>query len=128
MTDIVSVQTLMDDRRNLVVKCTNLSDGTGETNVRKVDVSTLSPPNPTTHMKLWWCQYDITGMSVRLQWEGTPNADILVLGGFGSEMEFGEFGGIWNNASGGTGNVSLTTVGADPGDSYTLVLHFKKGI
>ena len=127
MTDVVSVQKLLDDRRNLIVKLTNLSDGTGETNVRKIDVSTLNPPNPGAHLKLWECQYDIRNMGVRLQWEGAPNADILVLGGLGSPMgAFCVFGGIWNNADDASGNVSLTTIGAMPGASYTFVLSFKK--
>ncbi len=128
MSDAVSVQKILDDRRNLVVKCTNLSDGTGENNVRKVDVSTLNPPNPGLHMKLWRIQYDISGMAVRVQWEGTPNSDILVLGGLGSQIsDFGDWGGIPNNSN-GVGNVSFTTVNATAGDSYSIIMYFKKGI
>jgi hypothetical protein len=41
MADAVTSQTLVDGERNVVMKFTNLSDGTGEAAVTKVDVSAL---------------------------------------------------------------------------------------
>ena len=40
MADTVSTRILEQGERNLVVQLTNLSDGTGETGVVKVDAST----------------------------------------------------------------------------------------
>ena len=42
MADAVTSQTIQDGERNLVMKFTNVSDGTGESAVAKVDVSALS--------------------------------------------------------------------------------------
>ena len=39
MADAVTSQTIIDGERNCVMKFTNVSDGTGESAVAKVDVS-----------------------------------------------------------------------------------------
>ena len=41
MADAVTSQTLVDDEENVVMKFTNISDSTGESAVKKVDVSAL---------------------------------------------------------------------------------------
>ena len=42
MADAVTSQTIVDGERNCVMKFTNVSDGTGESAVKKVDVSALA--------------------------------------------------------------------------------------
>ena len=42
MADAVTSQTLLDTERKCIFKFTNISDGTGEANVKKIDVSTLT--------------------------------------------------------------------------------------
>ena len=42
MADAVSTTTIVDDDKRLLVQLTNLSDGTGEDAVNKVDVSGLA--------------------------------------------------------------------------------------
>ena len=42
MADAVTSQTIQDGERKAVLKFTNASDGTGESAVKKVDVSALS--------------------------------------------------------------------------------------
>ena len=42
MADAVTSQTLSDGGKTAVVKLTNISDGTGESSVAKVDVSALT--------------------------------------------------------------------------------------
>ena len=42
MADAVTSQTIIDGERNCVMKFTNVSDGTGESAVAKVDVSALA--------------------------------------------------------------------------------------
>ena len=60
MADTVSSQTLYDGSKTAVLKFTNISDGTGESAVKKVDVSALnsdSDGNPCTGVaieRLWW--------------------------------------------------------------------------
>ena len=43
MADAVTTQVLQDGERLYIAKFTNISDGTGEAKVTKVDVSGLSP-------------------------------------------------------------------------------------
>ena len=42
MADAVTSQTIQDGQRKAVLKFTNASDGTGESAVKKVDVSALT--------------------------------------------------------------------------------------
>ena len=43
MADAVSTQVLLDGERQYIAKFTNISDGTGESKVTKIDVSALAP-------------------------------------------------------------------------------------
>ena len=59
MADAVASQTLVDDNRRAVIKLTNISDGTGESAVTKVDVSSLATNEGRTCTgvtieKIWW--------------------------------------------------------------------------
>jgi len=47
MADAVTTQIIHDGDRQVVMKFTNISDGTGEAAVQKVDVSTLQPESRT---------------------------------------------------------------------------------
>ena len=42
MADAVTSQTLVDGEKTAIIKLTNISDGSGETAVKKVDVSALT--------------------------------------------------------------------------------------
>lgn len=128
MADAVTSQTLVDGERNLVVKLTNLSDGTGESAVTKVDVSALTASatnGACTEVRIDKIQYDINGMEVQLLWDGSPD---LIIGKFTGQDEqcYKKFGGLTNNASTPTGDVLLTTTNHTAGDSYTIILHMVK--
>ena len=138
MADAVTSQTLSDGDRVLVVKYTNISDGSGEASVKKVDISTFAAsvttgatPARATIEQIW---YDIAGMRVALEWNATTNVVAAVLGtslGVGTNvsghMDFRSFGGIKNTeASGVDGDIDLTTHGHTSGDHYTVVLQLRK--
>lgn len=124
MADAVSSQTLIDGPKNVVMKFTNTSDGTGESAVIKVDVSTLSG-NPAT-VKIKRLRYSVAGMVVRLLWDATTDVTIVDLQGDGW-MDCEGFGGLINNAGVGVnGDILLTTIGHTAGDSYTLILEMQK--
>ena len=84
MADAVTSQTVSDGDRIAVMKFTNLSDGTGESSVNKVDISALASningetPSRATIEQIW---YDIGGMRVALEWNATTNVVAAVLGG-----------------------------------------------
>lgn len=124
MADAVSSQTLIDSERNVVMKFTNTSDGTGESAVTKVDVSALNG-SPST-VKIKRIHYTVSGMVARLLWDATADVTIVDLQGGGC-LDCSAFGGLINNAGAGvTGDISLTTVGHTAADSYTIILEMAK--
>jgi len=131
MADAVTSQTLFDGDKHVVMKFTNISDGTGESAVKKVDVSALESDiygNTCTSVaieKIWW---QCIGMKVRLFFDATSDKFIIELGENQSGYhDYSEFGGIKNNAgSGKTGDVDFTTVGHSSADTYTIILKMRK--
>lgn len=128
MADAVTTQTLLDGERLVIMKFTNVSDGTGESAVNKIIVANLSPNAfgiACSDLKINKIWSTTTGMAVNLLWDAT--ADVLAWTlpqDTNYYMCFGEhLGGIPNNAGAGkTGNLALTTIGAAAGDSYSIII------
>ena len=131
MADAVTSQTLFDGDKHVVMKFTNISDGTGESAVKKVDVSALESDiygntcSSVAIEKIWW---QCIGMKVRLFFDATSDKFIIELGENQSGYhDYSEFGGISNNAgSGKTGDIDFTTVGHSSADTYTIILKMRK--
>lgn len=127
MVDAVTAQ-VYDGAHNVVLTLNSNSDGTGETLVKKLDV-TLLKPNPLTTLRLWKAVWGITGAGqIVLYWEGTPNKVFLVASSTSTEFWYGHNGGLKNDAVTPTGNVLLSTGGFVANSGYHLLLEFKKGI
>ena len=125
MADTVTSQTLHDGPRNLVRKLTNLSDGTGEAAVLKVDVSAFE--GAPTGVRIDRIEYDISGMQVSLLWDADTDVTAVILSTGQGCLDFSALGGLKNNAGAGvTGDINLTTLGHTANDSYTIILHMKK--
>ena len=128
MADAVTSQTLLDGERLIIMKFTNLSDGTGESAVNKIIPANLAPNSfgvACTDLKINQIWSTTTGMAVNLLWDAT--ADVLawtIPQDTNYWMKFGEhLGGIPNNAGAGkTGNLAFSTVGASAGDSYSIII------
>ena len=128
MVDTVTTQTLLDGERLVIMKFTNVSDGTGETAVNKIVVANLAANNwgaACTDLKINKIWSTTTGMAVNVLWDAT--ADVLAWTlpqDTNYHMCFGEhLGGIPNNAGAGkTGNIAFSTIGAGAGDSYSIIL------
>ena len=130
MADAVATQILFQGDKQVVMKFTNNSDGTGETNVVKVDVSTLTPyqGQPCTAVQIDRIYFFTHGLEVRLLWQATSNVTILTVPQNAAfRMDFDDFGGLNNNAGAGkTGNILFTTLDASAGDSYAVILYMRK--
>ena len=131
MEDAVSSQTIQDGERNLVMKFTNVSDGTGESAVKKVDVSALatnSKGQTCTKVKIQRIYWATVGMSVKLDFDATSNVLLIGLPADSTGDEYYDrFTGIPNNAgSCVTGDIDLTTTGHSSGDSYMIILEMIK--
>lgn len=130
MADAVTSQVVFDGTRTAVMKFTNISDGTGESAVLKVDVSALTgfQGKTCTGVNIVTLDAMTVGMGVDILWDATTDAICYTIGAdqFVS-FDFARFGGITNNAgSGKTGDIMFTTVGATAGDRYTIVLEMTK--
>jgi len=131
MADAVTSQTLFDGDKHVVMKFTNISDGSGESAVKKVDVSALNSDiygntcSSVAIEKIWW---QCIGMKVRMFFDATSDAFIIELGENQSgHHDYSEFGGLSNNAgSGKTGDIDFTTVGHSSADTYTIILKMRK--
>ena len=131
MADVVTSQTIQDGSRNAVLKYTNASDGTGESAVKKVDVSALSTNaagescTSVQINKIWW---QCTGMSVKIEFDASTNVLAIGLSEDSSGYhDYSDFSGIPNNAgSGKTGDLDFTTVGHSSGDTYMIILELIK--
>lgn len=131
MADAVASQTLFDGERMAIMKFTDISDGTGENKVLKVDVSALTPSasggvcNGVTITKIHASTH---GMEVQIYWDATT--DVLcwtVPQNSQYTWDWEKIGGLINNAGAGkTGDVLFSTVDATNGDMYSIVLEMVK--
>ena len=131
MADAVTSQTIIDGERNCVMKFTNVSDGTGESAVAKVDVSALAANAAgvsCSEVRVMRISHAIVGMSVQVFLDASSNVLLMELAeSSNGHMDFKDFGGLPNNAgSGKTGDVLFTTKGHSSGDTYSIVLEMVK--
>jgi len=131
MANAVTSQTIQDGEKTAIVKFTNVSDGTGESAVKKVDVSALannSAGQACTSVSVSRIYWATVGMSVKLDFDATSNVLLVHLPADSTGDEYYDlFTGIPNNAgSGVTGDIDLTTVGHSSGDAYMIILVLNK--
>lgn len=131
MADAVTSQTIIDGERNCVMKFTNVSDGTGESAVAKVDVSALATNSrgvSCSEVRVMRISHSVVGMSVQLFLNATSNVLLMELAeSSNGHMDFKDFGGLPNNAgSGKTGDILFTTKGHSSGDTYSITLEMVK--
>ena len=127
MADAVTSQTIQDGERNCIMKFTNVSDGTGESAVAKVDVSALAANAAgvsCSEVRVMRVSHAIVGMSVQLFLNASSNVLLIELAeSSNGHMDFKDFGGIPNNAgSGKNGDILFTTKGHSSGDTYSIIL------
>ena len=131
MADTVSVTVIEDGPRNYIIHLVGLSDGTGETDVTKVDISTLGGPNPANgqppaSLAIKDIQYDIQGYtSITLAFGATADETFARLT-LASLTEFEPLLNADRGAAGFTGDIILTSNGAILGGTYDIVLRMVK--
>lgn len=143
MADATTTQTLFDDGGHIVVHLTNVSDGTGESAVTKVDISTFVGGGTTTRCALEAIAWQTVGMGFNLLWDASTDVLFFTTGNATSQgfIDYvngtGRRGpgtgpgktGITNNAGSGiNGDILLTTAGHSSGDSYVVTLWLRKTV
>lgn len=118
--DAVTISTQTLNSHRAVIAFTNISDGTGESAITKVNLAGL--PGAPASVKILDIKWITSGMDVRVLFDHSTDDHAMTLSGYG-EMDFNHFGGLKDPGStGGTGNILFTTVGHTTGDSYTVVI------
>jgi len=128
MGDSATSQTIMDNEKFAILKYCNVSDGTGESAAKKVDVSGLTPACSEVIIRKAW--FSTNGMGVTMFWDATTDVPIWTFPADGSGfIDFKEINGIGlkNNAGAGiTGDVMFTTQAHSAGDVYSIILEVEK--
>lgn len=133
MADTVTSEYIFDGSRRKVLHITNVSDGTGESAVAKVDLSDITftsgyTPNTTpTGSVVDLIDYNIQGFtSVQLEWNHTANDEIAVLPTGQGCIDWVAIGGKPDpRSAGGTGDIVLTTNGAASGATYDITIYLR---
>ena len=139
MADVVTTQTIADTIGvKTVVKMTNISDGSGETLVTKIDASALNfvtENDDRVIAKIYWAVNTTNGKSgVELLWAGSgtssANATIGFFSGTGYHDYFTAGNSIPNSATltantSPAGDILLSTKGFVAGDNYTIILEVR---
>lgn len=101
----------------------NISDGTGESGVIKIDKSALQNAVGTESSQLrvrrveWYCQ----GMDVDIYWDHSTDVHIITCSNSGY-INYSEYGGLKDTGTGGTGDIIFTTRNHTSGDSYVILI------
>lgn len=118
--------------KRYILHLTNVSDGTGESLVTKVDLENIMGPSGKQAKRtvIEWIDYDIFGMDVLLYWDRTP-ADVLITRiSVGNTYGSGKITGpLYDPGTGdgtdGTGNILLSTDNHASEDTYDLRICFR---
>ena len=128
MADAVDTLVIRNSPREYAARFTNLSDGTGEAGVVKIDISTLTgplavAPSAVKVLEIAWAMQGFT--SIRLHWDHTTDDEIAILSGVGHRNYESEGGLMDPRSSGGTGDVLLTTEGEAAGATYDIAIRVR---
>lgn len=106
------------------VHVTNESDGTGESDIVKIDKSSFTDRNgeELPFLRIAAVVWSIQGFSkVKLETDHTTDDTMLVMGSGSGFRNYEHVGGLFDpNSAGGTGDLILTTTGAASGSSYDI--------
>lgn len=124
MADTVAVIKLRDTADQAAYLLCNASDGTGETNIQKIDISAIAMAAGRVRIKKlrWACD----GMQAIVKFNHTTPDTAIICAGFGEIAEVKD-APIYDPASaGGTGDIQITTAGQSAGDGYTIYIEIAK--
>ena len=134
MVDTVTSRVLRDGNNRYSVHLTNVSDGTSETNVVKIDRSSLTGPNGVdapSKMSIEEIAYDIQGFTaVYLDWDDSTHQVGVKMSGQ-NFMDYRHLSNLTPDdhadqvANPEYGDIILTTVGAASDATYDITITVK---
>ena len=145
MADVVTTNVLWNpastqNAKEYIAHFTNISDGTGETNVRKVVKANLKATSGTAPaaLNIDRIEYSIQGFKgVKISWDHTTDDTAVVLGtgcgfldftgGLYLLRDFGHTSGLLDPQSAGdTGDILFSTIGAAASATYSITLFINR--
>lgn len=133
MADSVTSRLLSNGASNLIANFTNLSDGTGESAVVKIDATDAATYGykgvaPGVNLNIRRIEFSVHNGSVNLLWDATTDEIFAVLQGQG-KFNWKPGGGRRTPSIGGaTGSILLTTNGFMINSGYTITIFATKGV
>jgi len=139
MADLVTSTVLENGNDRWAYSFTNLSDGTGESAVTKVDGSSSGPLGvviggatlyPGIHIKITEIRFQVTDMSLEILWDANADQMAVTLSPGADTLDFTRVGGIFIpiGLAGATGKILFTTIQPQINSSYSVIMYGKKGI
>ena len=143
MPNLIREQRIIDTNKRALIKYVFISDGTAQANSVLVDVSTLTSAlnangyimQSNTHPKSAY-RSAITRIysvgrgngSLKLQWHGDANSEIIVIPTGTLDLNFEGLGGgvISNPEANSTGDILISTSNVSTGEHFTFILDLKK--
>jgi hypothetical protein len=110
----------------VVVRLSCLSDATGETDVIKIKMSDLKTHSGKIPARtaVEWIEYQVNGMTVLLEWDRAPHAEIIRINANGQEssgrINYCKYGGKIDPGGDRTGDILLTSTNATAQDGYEI--------
>lgn len=142
MANRITEQRIIDSNKRSLIKYVIVSDGTQESNTRLLDASNLAfalnangqimssnvHPKSTYRTTIRKIKaYSKTAGTIRLQWEGDANSEIITFGSASVDMNFENDGAVLANPeANATGDVLISTAGMVANDAITVFLDIKK--
>ena len=125
MADTVTTNVIFSGTLRHVVQLLNESDGTGETNVTKVDISSL--PGSPVKVSIQEVEWDVQKIdAIKIAFDATADDTALLLPTGTGYKDFRSVGGLVDpQSAGSTGDIKLTTIGATSGGTYDIILHMR---
>jgi hypothetical protein len=128
MADVVATQVVFSGTKRYSVQFTNQSDGTGESDVKKIDLSTLVGNNGVvpTYFTVDEIEATVDGMTVELLIMGTTPKVLAILAPGITKLNYREQGGLTiQNTGTNASDLAITTNGQASGSSYTVKLDIR---
>jgi|SRR6185369_1515586 len=121
MADAVTTNVLFSGATRYAAEFTNISDGTGESNVVKIDISTL--PGAPTYTAIEEVNWSIGGFTfVKISFDHNTDDTGMVLTGRGA-VSYKDLSYLFDpRSTGGTGDILFTTAGSATNNNYTISL------
>lgn len=139
MAEAITVNVEQNNSRNVILRCTLVSNGDGVTDQKIYNATSGGTFGvaqggqtfyPGIHTTIVGMDFDVDGMRFALKWEATANNLIFALGASPESFRWEQFGGIRvpSGLTGATGSILCSTIGAAANATLSFILYLRKNV